>query len=119
MWTSLWRTCGWLVDYSNAPHRICANSHTHKTDLKKLSSTSNEVEGVQPPPWAVLGDGSRKFMNGLHESQGRPQGGPWWTAVDQFIDRQYESQLLNENERTQEPSKQLLMSFPSHDPNQT
>jgi len=109
--TTLCNSCGQPMELSNAPHRRCANSHTHKGHLKKLSTTSNEVVGDSRPPDALPDDGSRLKMNRISEPHGRPQGGPWWTSVDEFIDRQNESQLLNEKDEPSRPSEQLPL-FP-------
>ncbi len=109
--TTLCNSCGQPVELSNAPHRRCANSHTHKGHLKKLSSTTKVVEGASRPLDALPDDGSRLNMNELQKPQGRHQGGPWWTAVDEFIDRQEESQLFNEKEEPSRPSEQLPL-FP-------
>ena len=117
--TTLCTTCGYSGDTSNAPHTICANSHTHKADHKKLPPTPKGVAGASTPPGPVPDCGLGIGITGQSEARGGPQGGPWWSAVDAAVDLQEESQLLSEAQGALEPSEQLPLFPPTPYPRNT
>lgn len=110
--TALCKSCGQPVDRSNAPNRFCARSHTHKEDLKAACSIIKIIEGLGRPSDATPDDYFGWTMNEASEAQGKPQGGPWWTAVDLSVDLQNKSQLLNETKEPPTTSRQLPL-FPA------
>lgn len=119
LFTTLWTSCGHPMERTNAPHTLCASSHTHKEDFKTLPSTPKGVEGASTPPGPVPDGGLGIGITGRSEATGGPQGGPWWSAVDAAVDLQEESQLLSEAQVAPEPSEQLPLFPPTRSPRNT
>jgi hypothetical protein len=84
---TLWTNCGCVVDSFESMHRECANSHTLKGHVSGVphstSLNSNSGLGTNRNP-VTSWDGNQRT---LRWNPTRPQGGPWWDAVDRAIAR--------------------------------